>query len=107
FGGVDAWGGAAGVFVRPAADGAGRRIDTRVTAKMKASARAARPATSAQTWSAEPESTDVVLASGVVSSACAEPGLGAGLGLRVGNRPAALPPGLRVGGGGETPGRPA
>lgn len=73
-----------------------RRMVSRVIARTKARARAARPASWAPMTGAPSGSADVS-ATGRVCSFwfdCARPVLG--VGLTVGNRPAALPPGLRV-----------
>ena len=71
-------------------------MDRRVTAKATARARAARPAIWASAMGA-PSGSAVVSATGRPSAFCTEIGVGVGFGSSVGNKPAALPPGLRVG----------
>jgi hypothetical protein len=86
--------------VEPAAcRGAARRNDRRVIARNMATARAPRPATSAISEpTGEPPESAETLATGLAPSACAEPG------ATVGNKLAALPPGLTVGVRAATPG---
>jgi hypothetical protein len=76
-------------------------MDSRVTAKTKARARAARPASWAPAMGA-PSGSAVVLAIGLVCAFCADC---ADFGSRVGNKSAALPPGLRMGLAPWMPGR--
>ena len=79
--------------------GAGRRTDTRVSARTMATARAAKPATSAISEPAgvPPRESADTLATGLAPSASGEPG------ETVGNRLPALPPELSVGVGAATP----
>jgi hypothetical protein len=87
---------AAGPAAGPAVDGAGRRrIEKRVTAKTKATSRAARPASWAPMTGA-PSGRAEVTAAWRAFAFNAALDLGLGDGLRVGNSPEALPPGLSV-----------
>jgi hypothetical protein len=90
--------GAVAATTVPAGCGAGRRTDTRVIATTKARARTARPAACAPSGKVPFPGTDV-------SASCLmPPGSVCGdCGAIVGNRPEALPPGLSVRLGAETP----
>lgn len=81
-----------------AGPGAGRRTETRVIATTKARARTARPAACAPSGKVPFAGTDVsascLMLAGPVCGDC---------GARVGNRPEALPPGLSVRSGADTP----
>jgi hypothetical protein len=74
-----------------------RRIEKRVTARTKATSRAARPASWAPTTGAPSGRAEVSAAwRAFAFNAAFGLGLEPGDGLRVGNRPEALPPGLSV-----------